>query len=69
MSYLVVEYSNNTVRVALLMGKARVALIKCVTVPNLELKSNIYGAQFAQFVREEQDLRIDNLVFGLTLAA
>ena len=38
------------------MGKALVAPIKKMTIPNLELQSAVYGAQLAQFITEEQDI-------------
>ena len=45
------------------MGKARVAPIKRMTVPNLELQAAVYGAQLAQFIREEQDIEYSDCVF------
>ena len=45
------------------MGKARVAAIKRMTIPNLELQAAVYGAQLAQFIKEEQDIEYSDCVF------
>ena len=45
------------------MGKARVAPIKRMTIPNLELQAAVYAAQLAQFVTEEHDIHINEKVF------
>ena len=63
MSYLRTEYVDKTVDVVFMMGKARVAPIKRMTVPNLELQAAVYGAQLAQFIKEQQDLEIGNYFF------
>ena len=39
-----------------MMGKARVAPIERMTIPNLEMQAAVYGAQLAQFIKEQQDL-------------
>ena len=45
------------------MGKARVAPIKRMTIPNLELQAAVCGAQFAQFIKEEPDIECSDFVF------
>ena len=45
------------------MGKARVAPIKRMTTPKLELQAAVYGAQLAQFIKEEQDIEYSHCVF------
>ena len=47
-SNLRAEYVDKTVDVVM-MGKAGVAPIKRMTIPNLELQAAVYGAQLAQF--------------------
>ena len=62
-SYLRTEYIDKTVDVVFMMGKARVAPIKRMTIPNLELQAAVYGAQLAQFIKEQQDLETGNYFF------
>ena len=50
---------------AFVIGKARVAQIKRMTIPNLELQAAVYGAQLAQFVKDEMDIEIHKKIFGL----
>ena len=63
LSYLRTEYVDKTVDVVFMMGKARVAPIKRMTIPNLELQAAVYGAQLAQFIKEQQYLEIGNYFF------
>ena len=53
-SYLRIENLNETVQVKFIMGKARVAPIKRMTIANLELQAAVYAAQLAQFMNEEE---------------
>ncbi|XP_075250799.1 uncharacterized protein LOC142343002 [Convolutriloba macropyga] len=62
-SYLRIEHIDESVSVAFVIGKARVAPIKRMTIPNLELQAAVYGAQLAQFVRDEMDIEIHKQVF------
>ncbi|XP_075253227.1 uncharacterized protein LOC142345029 [Convolutriloba macropyga] len=62
-SYLQIEHIDESVSVAFLIGKARVAPKKRMTIPNLELQAAVYGAQLAQFVRDEMDIEIHKQVF------
>ena len=62
-SYLRIEHINESVSVIFVIGKARVAPIKRMTIPNLELQAAVYGAQLAQFVRDEMDIEIHKQVF------
>ncbi|XP_075256676.1 uncharacterized protein LOC142349146 [Convolutriloba macropyga] len=62
-SYLRTEYVDKLNDVVFMMGKARVAPIKRMTIPNLELQAAVYGAQLAQFFKEQQDLEIGNYFF------
>ncbi|XP_075252273.1 uncharacterized protein LOC142344459 [Convolutriloba macropyga] len=62
-SYLRIEHIGESVSVAFVIGKARVAPLKRMTIPNLELRAAVYGAQLAQFVRDEMDIEIHKQVF------
>ncbi|XP_075256011.1 uncharacterized protein LOC142348522 [Convolutriloba macropyga] len=62
-SYIRIEHIDESVSVAFVIGKARVAPIKRMTIPNLELQAAVYGAQLAQFVRDEMDIEIHKQVF------
>ena len=62
-SYLRIEYLDETVQVKFIMGEARVAPIKRMTNPNLELQAAVYAAQLAQLVREEHDIHNNETVF------
>ena len=44
-------------------GKARVAPIMRMTIPNLELQAAVYRAQLAQFIKEQQNLEIGKYFF------
>ena len=52
-SYMRIEYSDRSISVKYEMGKARVAPIKRMTIPNLEIQAAAYGAQLAQFIKEK----------------
>ena len=62
-SYLRIDYIDESVSVAFVIGKARVAPIKRMTIPNLEQQAAVYGAQLAQYVRDEMDIEIHKQVF------
>ena len=34
-----------------------------MTIPKLELQAAVYGAQLAQFVKEEQDIKLSEIIF------
>ena len=62
-SCLPIEHIDETVSVAFVIGKARVAPLKRMTIPNLELQAAVYGAQIAQFVKDKMDFEILKQVF------
>ncbi|XP_051172885.1 uncharacterized protein LOC127289150 [Leptopilina boulardi] len=61
-AYLRME-GENEIRVTLVTSKTRVAPIKLLTVPRLELQSAVMAARLAAFVRKEHNLNIDKVVF------
>ena len=62
-SYLRIDHIDESVSVAFVIGKARVAPIKRMTISNLELQAAVYGAQLAQFVKDELDIEINKKIF------
>ena len=56
-SFLRIEYLDETDQVKFIMGKARVALNKTMTI------LRVYAAQLAHFVREQHDINIHEKVF------
>ena len=62
-AFLGIAHKDNTVSVQFLIGKARVAPIKRMTIPNLELQAVVYGAQMANFIVEESYYKICNQHF------
>ena len=61
--YLRIEHIDESVSVAFVIGKARVAPIKRMTIPNLELQALLFGAHLAQFVKDGMDTQINKQVF------
>ena len=61
--YIRVEYSDQSIAVRFVIGKARVAPLKKMIIPNLELQAAVYGAQLAQFVKEEPDIDFAKSIF------
>ena len=61
--YLRTEHFDESVSVEFVIGKARVAPIKRMTFPNLELQVAVYGAQLAQIVKNEMNIEIHKQVF------
>ena len=55
-SYMRMEYSDRSISVEIAMGRSRVALIKKMTIPNLEFQAAVYGAQLGKFIKEEKDI-------------
>ena len=49
-SYFRKEYSHRPVSINFVMGKARVAPIKKMTIPNLQLEAAVYGAQLNEII-------------------
>ena len=62
-SYLSLENSDGKVHCSLVMGKSRVAPLKTVTVPRLELTAATLAVKVDKQIREELDLPINRFVF------
>ena len=59
-------FSDKSVSLSFILGKARVAPIKRMTTPNLELLAATNGAKLAQFIKEEQNFSLTQLYIGQT---
>lgn len=55
--------SENKVHCALVMGKARVAPIKVVTIPRLELTAAVIPTAVSSMLKEELTLGVDGEYF------
>ena len=57
-SYLRSEYSDGRVHCAFIIGKARNAPVKFVSIPRLELQAAVLTTQMFKMLREELELNI-----------
>ena len=57
-SYLRTTHDDSHVSITFLIGKARVAPMKRLTIPNLELQAATLGSRLATYIKEELDLHI-----------
>ena len=57
-AYLQVEA---TLRLTYVIGKFRVAPIRCMTIPKLELQAAVYGVRLRKKILNEHDVRIEKL--------
>ena len=62
-SVISVECSDQTIAFGFVIGKAQITPLRKMTIPNLELQAAVYGAQLAQFVKEEQDIDFAESIF------
>lgn len=63
-AYLRFENNNkDTVRVSLIMAKSRVAPLKPLSVPRLELQAALVGARLAKFIEKELEIKISQRFF------
>ena len=60
--YIRVDHIDESISVAFVISKASVAPKKWITIPKLELHAAVYGAELAQFVKEEMDISIHKQV-------
>ena len=62
-SYLRVTNQNAEVYRSLLMAKSRLAPIKPLTIPRLELSAAVVATRLDKMIRNEMDIRIDQSIF------
>lgn len=54
---------NNEVEIALVMAKAKVAPVKQLSIPRLELQAAVLGVRLAKTIKESHTIRIDESLF------
>ena len=57
-AYLRMEANDGSAEVAFVMGKSRVAPMKPLSIPRLELQAALYGARLRKHIIEEHDVEI-----------
>ena len=62
-SYARVEYFDNSVQCCFVMGKSRVAPVKRVTIPRLELVAAVLGAKLSDLIRKELNVKFNAVYF------
>ena len=63
MSYLKISDTNSHVRISFVMGKSRLAPLKPMTIPRLELCGAVLAARLHEVFTRETDLKIDKVFF------
>ena len=54
---------GNMIKTTLLMGKARLAPLKCTTIPKLELTAATVAVTVAQHILKELDMKVDSVTY------
>ena len=54
---------NGKVHVSIMMGKSRIAPIKVVTIPRLELAAAVVSVKLAQQILKELEFRVNNTIY------
>ena len=62
-AYLRMVGSNSDVHCSFLLGKSRVAPLKQVTIPRMELTAAVVGVNLARFLTRELDLALERVTF------
>jgi transposase InsO family protein len=61
-AYLRISHSSS-VEVVFVMSKAKVAPLKALSIPRLELQAAVLGARLAEFIKTELDVTIHKIVY------
>ncbi|XP_065182580.1 uncharacterized protein LOC135813411 [Sycon ciliatum] len=61
-AYFRLSLPDDSTRVAFVFGKSRVAPLKPISIPRLELQAALMASRMADTVRKEHDLPIDRIV-------
>ena len=64
--YIKLKYADGTVKVTFLLGKSRLAPIKFVTIPKLELCAAVLAAKMCESVSSELEHDVTRTYFGAT---
>ena len=62
-AYLRLKDVTNQVYCAFVMGKARLAPIREISIPRLDLTAAVISVRFSKIIREELDMRIDRVCY------
>ena len=62
-AYLQLENHKGRIHVTFVMGKSRVAPLRAMAIPRLELAAGMIGVKLVQFLKRELDLEIDETYF------
>ena len=62
-AYLRSEFENVHIDVFLVMAKSKVAPLKPLTVPRLELQAALIGARLAKFIQSELEIKLSERIF------
>ena len=62
-TYLRSVYQNGMVRCCIVMGKSRVAPLKKISIPRLELVAAVLAARLGNLVRKELDITVDEVYY------
>ncbi|XP_033224957.1 uncharacterized protein LOC117177938 [Belonocnema kinseyi] len=62
-AYLRYEYESGHISVSLVMAKSKVAPLKPMTIPRIELQAALVGARLAKFIQNEVEIKISKRFF------
>ena len=66
-AYLRLVDDRDRIHCSFVLGRARVAPIREITIPRLELSAAVVSVQLRETIQRELDMRLDRVMFGLTL--
>ena len=62
-AYLSLKDVSNQIHCAFVMGKARLAPIREISIPRLELTAAVISVKLSKIIREELDMTIDQVYY------